>query len=104
MQIDRASARAGYVAGRKSALAELEAFKAEHETRLDAAVATLRADAATIFRQLQDAKDQLRATELAFHDFRAGVTHDKQMLAEINRERMIVQATMAQREPDTLLH
>ena len=100
MQLHQPSVRAGYLVGRKSILAEVAALRDEMDQR----AATLRADAAAIFRQLQDAKDQLRATELAFLDYKAGVVHDKQQLVEIERQRAEVKFACLQREPDTLLH
>jgi hypothetical protein len=60
-------------------------------------VTVLRADLAAVHRQLVAAREELCTTKTEFLNFRAAVTHDKQKLAEIARDRMLIQAQIATR-------
>ena len=100
MQLDRTSARAGYIAGRRSIIAEAEALRDEMAQH----IATLRADYAATFRQLQAARDELHQTRMEFLNFRAAVTRDKETLADICRQRAEIAFLIATRSPDTPLN
>jgi hypothetical protein len=87
--LDRHSFLQGVAAERRRQFAETTALRNEMET--------LKAEA---LAALMDA----RAVKLEYLNFKAAVVHDKQQLAEIARQRMFVQAQIAQRDPTVPLH
>jgi len=92
MILDRNSVHAGYCAAMRRMSAELLALKAE----------TVR-EFATLMGELEQARDELHATKMAFLRFKQMVTKDKALLAEIARDRAIIQGQVAERDPTQLL-
>lgn len=88
MLLDRNSVRAGYATAMKRMSAEMEAFKQQ---------AAL--DYFELRRELEAALAQARQTQLEFLAYRQAVTFDRARLAEINHERMLVAAQLAERDP-----
>jgi hypothetical protein len=93
MQFDRNSVAAGYAAGVKRMRVELEQFKQQ---------AAL--DYFELRRELDAALAEVRETKLEFLNFKAAVTHDRQMLTKLHHERALVSAQLAERDPAQLLH
>jgi hypothetical protein len=100
MQLDPQSVRAGFRAGLRAAQAqmmdELDAARAEIAAKRDALRAEIAAKCDALHRELEQ-------TRLEFANYKAGVTHDRAQLAEVNRLRMLVVAQCAQRDPTTPL-
>ena len=99
MELDRHSARMGYLAGRRSVLVEAERLRTEMEEH----VAVLRADMAALHRQLQAAREEAAA----LHEWRAAhVEHQRARheLLALYRKRMLEAAWAAERDPTQPLH
>ena len=92
MVLDPNSVRAGYAAATRKMTLELRQFQEESAL----AFFELR-------RELDQALGQVRETQLEFLNYKQAVVHDRARLAEIAYQRMLVQAQIAQREPDQLL-
>jgi len=76
-------------AERKRMHAELQELRAETQREFAALIA-----------ELEQARDELHATKMEFLRFKQLVTKDKQVLAELARQRMIVEASCAVHDPN----